>query len=71
MEPASGFDIATASPSYTGPQRIAGPSDPVLELARSGDFEGVLSWVVGLDRKAPFTVQELTAPPRLVVDLSR
>jgi hypothetical protein len=70
VDRASGFDAGANMPSYTGPARIA-PSDTVQvrEVVRTGDFEGVLAWVVGVDQQRPFIVQVLSDPTRLVVDI--
>jgi hypothetical protein len=73
MEPASGFDLETAEGRlvYKGPRRIEGAdsgTSVVRELVRTGDFEAVLSWVVGLEERVDFRVSRLTGPPRLVVD---
>ena len=43
---------------------------PVLqELELSCDFEGEVSWVLGLSARRPYRVSELASPPRLVVDI--
>lgn len=73
METASGFDLAKPEGElvYTGPRRIAGSdvgTSIVREVVRTGDFEAVLNWAVGLDARADFRVLTLEAPPRLVVD---
>ena len=73
MEPASGFDLNTGEGVlvYKGPRRISGAdagTSVVQDVVRSGDFEAVLTWTIGLSRQVGFTVQTLTAPPRLVVD---
>lgn len=52
MEPASGVDLGSDSEqgyeeTYTGPGRIEGDA-PIAEVARSGDFEANLTWVIGL-----------------------
>jgi hypothetical protein len=69
MEPASGFDLNTGEGEivYKGPKRIPGAS-VVREIVRTGDFEAVLSWAVGLEQKVDFRVLTLTSPSRLVVD---
>jgi hypothetical protein len=41
----------------------------VLEVERTCDFEGVVTWVVGVRSPNRFRVFELDAPPRLVVDV--
>ena len=53
-----------AGPPIPGPTRI----DPsgvrhVREVVETGDFEGVVTWVVGLDTKRPFAVVPETIPP--------
>lgn len=73
LEPASGFDLAgDLGEVYTGPTRIDGSSantEIIEELVRTGDFEAVLTWVAGLDERAPFRVLRLAGPPRIVVDV--
>lgn len=69
MEHASAADLANGGvPVYTGPKRIPGPG-PVLEAVDAGDFEGVLTWVLGVPSVIPFRVTTLTDPPRLVVEV--
>ena len=41
--------------TYTGPRRLPG-RDPITEVVKTGDFEGVVTWVIGLDRERPFLV---------------
>jgi hypothetical protein len=73
MEPASGFDLNTGEGVmvYKGPKRIdaAGAGTSVAqELVRTGDFEAVLSWAVGLSDKVDFRVTTASSPARLIVD---
>jgi hypothetical protein len=73
MEPASGFDLNTGEGvmTYKGPKRIGGAAagtSVVQELVRTGDFEAVLSWAVGLSDKVDFRVRMATSPARLIVD---
>ena len=73
MEPASGFDLNTGEGElvYKGPKRIEGATagtSVVQELVRTGDFEAVLGWVIGLEEKVDFRVTTATSPPRLIVD---
>ncbi|MGH9156181.1 MAG: AMIN-like domain-containing (lipo)protein [Acidimicrobiales bacterium] len=57
--------------TYNGPRRIKGNGTTVFaEAVLTGDFEGVLTWVIGL--KTPvqtIDVAALGAPSRLVIDL--
>lgn len=73
MEPASGFDLSVAEGElvYKGPRRLSGSdagTSTIEEIVRSGDFEAVLSWAIGLDERVPFRVLVLDSPARLVVD---
>jgi hypothetical protein len=69
MEPASGFDISSGEGElvYKGPKRLPGAS-VVKEVVRTGDFEAVLSWAIGLESKVPFRVTTADSPSRLIVD---
>jgi hypothetical protein len=51
------FDGETVKPTYTGPRRIAGPG-PVLETAKTSDFEADLAWAIGLERRLPLHVAQ-------------
>jgi hypothetical protein len=73
MEPASGFDLNTGEGVlvYKGPKRIEGSgvgTSVVQEVVRTGDFEAVLSWAIGLEEKVDFRVTTVDAPSRLIVD---
>jgi hypothetical protein len=69
MEPASGFDLNSGEGElvYKGPKRLPG-TGVVKEVVRSGDFEAVLSWAIGLEAKVPFRVTTAASPSRLIVD---
>jgi hypothetical protein len=69
MEPASGFDLNTGEGElvYKGPKRLPG-TGVVKEVVRTGDFEAVLTWAIGLDSKVPFLVTTTASPSRLIVD---
>lgn len=72
MTPASTVNLADGSfaPIYSGARRLGidGPG-PAQELVLTGDFEGLMTWVVGLDAQVPFAVDTLRSPARLVIDL--
>ena len=73
MEPASGFDLNTGEGElvYKGPKRISGADSGatvVKEVVRTGDFEAVLSWAIGLEAKVGFRVTTAASPSRLIVD---
>jgi len=73
MEPASGFDLTTGEGVmvYKGPRRFEGSAAGtavVRELVRTGDFEAVLSWAIGLEERVDFRVSTVSSPARLIVD---
>lgn len=72
LSPASGVDLATGDLAYAGPDRVAvdDGAESITDLVRTGDFEGVLTWVVGATDEAPFRVLRLQEPTRLVVDVA-
>lgn len=58
--------------TYKGPKRVpsSGAAGVVTEAVDAGDFEGVVTWAVGLRTKVPaLTVTTLAGPPRLVIDV--
>jgi hypothetical protein len=56
--------------TYTGPRRLAPTGTRfVRDVVRSGDFEAVVTWVVGVTEERPFSVSTSTSPPRVVVDV--
>jgi len=73
MELASGFDLSTGEGElvYAGPRRISGGdagTSVVREIVRTGDFEAVLSWAIGLSDRVDFRVVTLENPARIAVD---
>jgi hypothetical protein len=62
---------ATGQNTYNGPIDFVHSDYMVLNEARlTGDFEGYLSWGLGLTRAACLRTFTLTDPPRLVVDFT-
>lgn len=73
MEHASGADLSGGKfrQTYTGPRQIEVDGAAAVEVVRTGDFEGVLHWVIGTTTKLPFKVSTLSGPNRIVVDIAR
>lgn len=71
MTSASGVDPHSGEPTYGGASRLdlAAQTQLLVELVRSGDFEGNLTWVAGGRARSPFRVLVLTEPTRLVIDV--
>ena len=53
--------------TYTGPKRIQGEGSDVREVVKTGDFESVVTWVIGLDEKRPFTTN--ASESQLIVEI--
>jgi hypothetical protein len=72
MEPALDADLTkeSAPRTYTGPTRVRPDTTAVAELVRTGGFESVLTWAVGVDGKRPFRVTRLESPARIVIDVA-
>jgi len=69
---ASGADLTqeSAPDTYTGPTSLqAADATRIQQVRRIGDFEGVLSWVIGLDKQRPFKVTAESGPARVIVDV--
>lgn len=72
MENALDADLEkqSAPATYTGPTRLTPRLPAVEELARSGGYEGVLTWVIGTRSRVGYVVSTLQDPPRLVIDVA-
>jgi hypothetical protein len=73
VNPAWGHDQSTPpyQLTYTGPATLT-PRDPTLTQVRWVDeFEGYLTFGLGLTHKAGFRVLQLHQPARLVIDVAR
>lgn len=73
VEPAAGADLSAegaGAPTYTGPTTLT-PTGlaHIRQASRIGDFEGQITWVIGLDEKRSFKAYVLSSPVRLVIDI--
>jgi hypothetical protein len=55
--------------TYAGAIRISPQTPEIAQVVRTGGFEGVLTWVVGVRDRVDFRVMMLHDPARIVVDL--
>ena len=53
----------------TVPRRVAFPLPNIMTAVRSGDFEAVTTYGIGLAKKTPFHVSTLQSPSRVVIDI--
>ena len=70
LTPATAAGWAGGPPTYAGPSTLSADTASVTEVKSAGDFEAVLTWVVGVRAQEPFLVRALDDPPRLVVDIA-
>ena len=72
FEPAATADLSGAKleVTYTGPRTIA-PAGMrfVRQVTKTGDFEAVLTWAIGLSKERPFKVTSTGSPARLTIEL--
>lgn len=54
----------------TSPNRLAFPLPNVITTVQSGDFEGVVTYGIGLARRQAFSMFTLSNPPRVVLDIA-
>jgi hypothetical protein len=67
---ANAHDLGSGAPTWTGPRRIT-PGFPALkQLAFAGDFEGYVTFGLGIGQRAGFRVLQLRDPARIVVDVA-
>jgi len=57
------------SPSLS-PRRLSPGLPAVKEVTQVGDFEAVVGYGIGIDRRRPVTVSTLSGPSRLVIDVA-
>jgi hypothetical protein len=62
-------DSHDAGGNATAPDRIAFALPNVVTAVRSGDFEAVVTYGIGLASRQPFRLSTLTNPDRIVIDV--
>ena len=68
--PAYGFNFDTGQPTYNGPDTLTSPGAFfVEEVTKTGDFEGVVGWVIGLDQQRAYAV-DVTGTDTKVITIS-
>jgi hypothetical protein len=72
VKPGYGYDFANGKQTYNGPKSVpVTHTNHVRAIVETGDFEGVLTWVIGLDSVRAFSVQATGTPGhQLVVTIS-
>ena len=61
--------LAAGGTAYSGPNELKPGLPNLAEAELTGDFEAVLTWVLGVNEEADFRVLTLESPARLVVDV--
>ena len=67
---AAAHDPSTGDRTYLGPLELSAGLPSLLEAEVTGDFEGGLTWVLGLSKEADFRVFALAEPFRIVIDVA-
>lgn len=67
---AAAHDPDTGDRTYLGPLELGTGLPSLLEAEVTGDFEGALTWVLGLSEEADFRVFALAEPFRIVIDVA-
>jgi hypothetical protein len=63
ISPGYGYDYETGRTTYNGPKSVPiAHTNHVRAIVETGDNEGVLNWVIGLDVKRPFSVHATGTP---------
>jgi hypothetical protein len=59
FEPAGGASVdgEQVTRTYAGPNRVPGAGGTVSELVRTGDFEALYEWAIGVTDEVPFRVE--------------
>ena len=56
--------------TYTGPREITPDLEAISEMEMAGDFEGYVTWGIGLPEELDFRVTALEDPYRVVIDIA-
>jgi hypothetical protein len=67
---ATGYCPQPAHRTWTGPSVLTPHHPQLLAVKAAGDFEGYLSFGLGLAAQGPYHVSSLTGPDRVVIDVS-
>jgi hypothetical protein len=62
--------LASGAPSWPGPKRSSPGFPAVRQVAFAGDFEGYVTFGLGIAQRSGFRVTELRYPARIVVDVA-
>jgi hypothetical protein len=63
--------VDSTIPLYSGPTSFS-PTDTanIAQVTKTGEFEGVMRWAIGMRSATVVTVQTMTNPDRVVVDVA-
>ena len=71
FEPSATVDMTSEKPKtvYEDSDRVTGKTTNVTEVVKAGEFEAVLSWVIGLRSKAPFRIRTVDMPALVIIEI--
>ena len=64
------FHPSSAYQTYHGPAVLRPGLPSLLQVSAAGDFEGYLSFGLGLSQRVGFTISTLSHPSRVVLDIA-
>ena len=64
------FHPSSAYQTYHGPAVLRPGLPSLLQISAAGDFEGYLSFGLGLSQRVGFTISTLSGPSRVIVDIA-
>src|SRR4029453_5992058 len=62
--------LDSGAPSWPGPKRFSTGFPAIRQVAFAGDFEGYVTFGLGISQRSGFRVIELRNPTRIVVDVA-
>lgn len=69
MRPAAAHDD-DGNPTFPGPLPHIANTAALRDIADAGDFEGQITWGIGVAAKTPVQVRRLSGPSRIAVDVA-
>jgi len=69
LQPAAAHDD-DGNPTFPGPTPTIAGTAALRDLADAGDFEGVITWGIGVAARTPVQVRRLDHPSRIAIDVA-
>jgi peptidoglycan hydrolase-like protein with peptidoglycan-binding domain len=69
MRPAAAHDDS-GNPTFPGPLPHIANTAALRDLADAGDFEGVITWGIGVAARTPLQIRQFANPSRIAIDIA-